>query len=167
MGRLLDAFKAAGKELLKDEGVRKGDKFEKFVEEVLFPDEDYKLIHKTIKTDLNGRYVESREQPDFHFQHRNSSHKFWVEAKFRSQLINEKIEWASSYSQFRRYKKFQEQIRPEKVFIAIGFGGWPDDPDNVYIAPLDNIQYTGLYPSKLKPYEIRYAPVRYQNGRIF
>ncbi|WP_198005238.1 hypothetical protein [Methanothermococcus okinawensis] len=36
----------------------------------------------------------------------------------------------------------------------MGLGGTPENPDNVYLMPLNEIKYNALFPSVLKNWEI-------------
>ena len=159
----IDAIKG---EIKASRNIKKGSRFEDFVEQVLFPESMYNLLYKTHEFNKNGRKIESQQWPDFQFEDIRSGHRFWVEAKFRSNLYQGKIQWAEPW-QFKRYKEFQEQHNPEKVFIAIGHGGKPMYPERIYIPRLDHIDYPAIYPSKLKEYEITEPPAKYRAGRIF
>jgi hypothetical protein len=142
----------------------KGDLFEEYVID-LFPEEYFKILHATTRRDdLGGRQIESAKNPDFHIQHIPSGHKFWVEAKFRQNIYNDKLIWCREY-QLERYKEFQESVRPEKVFIVIGNGGSASAPETIYCIPLDQIDYVGLFLSKIEKYRKRpNTPFYYSNG---
>ena len=153
-------------EALRRDTFAKGGVFEKLVVD-LFPEKVFALIYATTtREDLNGRKVESAKNPDFQFQHRPTGHKFWVECKYRKSLFKKKLHWCEPW-QFDRYKKFQEDIRPQKVFVVMGKGGNPNTPDEMYCMPLDEIKYPALYPSVLEPYK---RPVDksfwYNGGRL-
>jgi hypothetical protein len=100
----------------------KGDLFENYAQK-LFPDQDFKVVHYTTRRDeLDGRKIESAQNPDFQFEHRRSGHRFWVECKWRGDLYDGKLDWCKDY-QFKRYKEFQEEVRPQKVYAVIGLDG--------------------------------------------
>ncbi|MEM3513048.1 MAG: hypothetical protein QXH13_02590 [Thermoplasmata archaeon] len=145
----------------------KGDLFENYVIDH-FPQEFFKILHATTRRDdLGGRQIESAKNPDFHLQHIPSGHKFWVEAKFRRDLFQNKLVWCKEF-QLKRYKEFQEEVRPEKVFIVIGLGGRPTSPETMYCIPLDEIEYVGLYLHKIEHYRRDpTAEFRYRNGVLF
>lgn len=139
------------KALVLEDPFAKGEMFENYVED-LFPKETYTIISKTIKNaDLNGRRVEEVENPDYHFRHEPSKYQFWVECKFRSSTSQNKLGWCEQW-QLNRYKRFQEERRPEKVFIVAGLGGLCNNPEKLYCIPLDDIDYPDLYLNKIERY---------------
>jgi hypothetical protein len=143
----------------------KGDLFEEYVIN-LFPAEYFKILHATTRRDdLGGRQIESAKNPDFHIQHIPSRHKFWVEAKFRQNIYNNKLIWCNQ-NQLMRYKKFQDSVRPEKVYIVIGNGGSPSAPEIIYCIPLDEIKYTDLFLSKIEMYKKHPYSQFIYNGRL-
>jgi hypothetical protein len=144
----------------------KGQYFEAFVCN-LFPREDFNVVNATLaRNDLFGRNIGEIEEPDFRFQHKSSGHYFWVECKFRTNLYDGKIKWAERW-QLDRYLQFQKMHRPEKVYIVIGFGGDPTNPDSLYSIPLDEIQYARLFPMSIEKYSRAVNKVfEYQGGRL-
>jgi hypothetical protein len=131
--------------------ISKGQFFEAFVCK-LFPRESFDVVHATTnRNDLCGRRVWEAEEPDFRFRHRPSGHFFWVECKYRTALYDGKIKWAERW-QMERYQRFQRLHRPEKVYVVIGFGGEPGNPESLYSIPLDEIQYPRLFPTYIEKY---------------
>ena len=64
---------------------KKGELFEKFVEDELFKVTEYDLIHRTNSISQNAsRYAEDTLKPDFKFRCKQIQQEFYVEAKFRS-----------------------------------------------------------------------------------
>jgi hypothetical protein len=79
-------------------------------------------------------------------------YRFAVECKWRKEFIAGKIEWAKD-KQICVYEDFQHQNRIP-VFIAIGIGGEPSNPEKLFVTPLDNISgSTEVYESELIPYK--------------
>ena len=63
-----------------------------------------------------------------------------------------KIRWADEH-QIRSYKMFQYQTRIS-VFVAIGIGGEPDNPEKLFVTPLNNIyMHSELYETDLIPFK--------------
>ena len=149
-----------------DEAFRKGHEFEIYTLR-LFNKNEFDLLYATpTRGDYEGRIIESAKDPDFKFRHKKSIHEFWVECKYRSDYFREKLEWCKDY-QLQRYKDFQERERPRKVYVVMGLGGLSSEPESMYRIPLDEIKYTGLYPSVLKKYERNPTkPFDYRNGRL-
>ena len=68
---------------------KKGEDFEKFVEENIFPKKEYALIHRTNNFEQNkDRYAEDTLFPDFKFRCNKTNQEFYVEAKYRSKFNN-------------------------------------------------------------------------------
>ena len=133
---------------------KKGELFEKFVEDELFKPSEYTLIHRTNSQAQNEtRYAEDTLKPDFKFRCNKTQQEFYVEAKFRSGFnANDKID-VISYSQIERFKVLQkEENRP--IYIAIGYGGYPNNPNYVSLIQLDELSYLELYDSFLRRFHI-------------
>ena len=128
----------------------KGDDFEHCLRKKVFTPESYDLVMKTHDFHENKKdYVESSLYPDYLFRDKETNEEFWVEAKYRENLYHGKIEWCANY-QLKRYKKLSKKYN---VIIALDFGGRPHNPKAIYLIPLEQINYTGLYPNKLKDFE--------------
>jgi hypothetical protein len=137
--------------LTKAEAHAIGDAFESYVERSIFPVSDYRLVHRTPSYfDQRNGFDEAALLPDMKFSCRRTQRCFWVEAKFRTSLLEGKLEWCS-YEQLLRYRAVN---RTEPVLIAIGFGGVPSRPYRLFLVPLDALQYTGVYFSLVEPFEV-------------
>jgi len=66
-----------------------------------------------------------------------NQHPFAVECKWKSYFYKGKIEWARQ-DQIDKYLDF-ERKNAMPVFIAIGIGGSPNNPEKLYVTPLCNI----------------------------
>lgn len=165
---ILKGIKKAGKHIsaLSGNTFAKGDLFEELVVKLL-PEQQFSIIHATTRrNDLSGRRIESAKDPDLHIRHRKSNHKFWVECKYRGDLYEDKVNWCRQY-QLDRYRAFQEERRPEKLYIVIGFGGMVTRPESLYCVPLDDMKYPDLYLTTLQPYwHPRNRPFDYSCGRL-
>jgi hypothetical protein len=79
-------------------------------------------------------------------------YRFAVECKWRKEFIAGKIDWAND-KQICVYEDFQHQNRIP-VFIAIGVGGDPSNPEKLFVTPLNNIsRSTEVYESELIPFK--------------
>ncbi len=133
------------------ESHQRGDAFEDFVQHYIFR-LDFDLVYRTpTYAQTQQRYDENALKPDFKFRCRSRGKQFWVEAKFRENLMNGKVEWCR-WDQLQRYR---QEHRHALVFVAIGLGGRPSRPERLFVVPLDALQYTGVYPSILAPYEVK------------
>jgi hypothetical protein len=79
-------------------------------------------------------------------------YRFAVECKWRKEFRDGKIDWANN-DQICAYRMFQDQVRIP-VFVAIGIGGEPDSPENLFLTPLNNIHmHSELYETDLIPFK--------------
>ncbi|WP_298767531.1 hypothetical protein [uncultured Polaribacter sp.] len=132
----------------------KGEEFENFVENELFNEKEYKLVHRTNNFEQNkSRYSEDTLKPDFKFRCKNTQQEFYIEAKYRSNFnLNDKIE-IMSVNQLERFKKIQ-QTEQIPIFIVIGYIGKPSEPNNISLIPLSELIYLELYPSFLRKFKV-------------
>lgn len=152
MGLLNRISKVLKNEMIKPQSFVKGEAFEKYVREILFPQSDYILVHKTHDYNSNnGDYIESSLKPDFLFRDKKTGKQFYVEAKWRSGYYNRenKIEWCNE-KQLKRYKAIDKN--DNKVFIVLGFGDKPTAPKEIVLFPLSACNYCALFDSFLNKY---------------
>jgi len=150
--RLTSAIVMFFKELFKPTSYLKGEDFEKCIRKKVFKQSDYELVMKTHDFHENkSDYVESSLYPDYLFRDKKNNKEFFVEAKYREKTFKGKVEWCKEY-QFKRYKKLRKGL---PVYIAIGLGGRPRNPKQIFVVPLKNIEYSSLYPTFLEEYEIQ------------
>jgi hypothetical protein len=69
---------------------------------------------------------------------RKNHYPFAVECKWRSGFCNGKVRWARK-DQILKYEEF-ERKRAMTVFIAIGIGGTPSNPEMLFVTPLCNLK---------------------------
>jgi hypothetical protein len=100
-----------------------------------------------------GVYPEANMYPDleFEFNLRDTKSLFAIECKWRKNYYKNGIEWAKDY-QLKNYKKFKTD-KNIPVFVAIGVGGTPEKPSEVYIVPLSAIENTFITQTELKNYQ--------------
>lgn len=135
----------------------KGLAFENYVETVLFPKEDFDLLHKTSgPTQNDTRFVGSSLKPDFKFKCRVTNIEFWVEAKFRSKTFKNRYDILSD----RQYKTFPKAVgNGEKIIIAFGYGGTADQPNHVSLFTLQKDFQQKFSPEELFHYDQEKSPV--------
>jgi len=85
------------------------------------------------KSSRKGIYAQSNKEPDLQLRKKGSSQSFLVECKYRT---SDNISLEAS--QLRRYKTFGVKNNMP-VFLAIGTGGSPIDPEKVYLIPLNRV----------------------------
>jgi peroxiredoxin family protein len=131
-----------------------GDSFENYVSETLFTKSQYDLVHRTNTYDQNKvRFAKDTLKPDFKFRCKKTQQEFYVEAKFRSGFnANDMIE-VISYTQIERFRVIQKEENTP-IYIAVGYGGWPNNPDKISLIKLDDLEYLALYKSVLWKHRI-------------
>lgn len=99
------------------ESFKMGQEFEDYVQEYLFPNNYYDLLEKTHNYHENSKsYVEASLNPDFKFRDRYTKKEFYVEAKFRTNVYNNKLVWCND-KQLQRYQSINKQTT---VFFITG-----------------------------------------------
>lgn len=130
--KLLDKPDKSTQGQFRSNSFEKGQKFEDFVLKK-FNKGDFSLVKKTLPIPkFDGPIIENNLDPDFVFRFKKNLEKFAVEAKYRSYLGN----YALIYpDQMARYKQFEEEEKIP-VYIVIGLGGFPDNPNEMFLVPL-------------------------------
>lgn len=132
----------------------KGEEFEDFVENNIFPEEKYVLVYKTRSYEDNkNRYAEDTRKPDFKFRCKKSGQEFYVEAKYRSNFSKNAKMKIISFGQFRRFQEYQEKDKLP-IYIIVGYKGKPNNPEKLSFIPLDELKENEVYPSVLRNFEI-------------
>ena len=131
----------------------KGISFERFIESKFSNDKwvlvNYtKDLHKKFK-----RFVESDSDPDIIFRNRLSNNTLAVECKYRSSYWNHTrfglgIGWDKK--QGERYLGYSKKNNIQ-VYVAIGIGGNPKSPSDIFFVPIETIQkqYNRFIPKKV------------------
>ena len=129
----------------------KGDAFEQHVVK-RFASKYFRIKEWRGDKYIDGIYAESNRHPDLEISFKLSGQEdlFAVECKWRKDYVNDQIEWAEAY-QFAQYQKFSKE-RNLPVFIIIGVGGLPNEPKDVYVIPLKQINSQNLKLFELRPY---------------
>jgi len=122
---------------------RKGDEFENYVLKRLSQNKYFIIKEVTADKGFDvGVYVEANTHPDFvvefNWKEKKINDIFAVECKWRKSLFSDCFCWAS-LDQIRRYEKFSSE-RQMPVFLVLGLGGSPSDPEKLYIVPLEKVR---------------------------
>ena len=125
------------KSLTMNDEVLKGREFEDYVLELLDIAHNDRLTLKEWRGDksLPGIYPESNSAPDFVFEYDGTP--FAVECKWRNHLpidLEKELLPAEKIALFQQYST--ERCMP--VYLLLGIGGIPNDPDCLYFTSLDN-----------------------------
>lgn len=129
-----------------------GKEFEDFVENIIFTKDRYALVHRTSSKEENEkRYPETASYPDFLFRCLETGREFYVEAKYRSSAIDNKVKGLKP-NQELRFKKLNENI---PVFVLIGYWGSPSNPSKLSLLKLEDCKYRYLFTYYLNNFEIK------------
>jgi len=127
------------KVLSKENAEEKGYSFEKYVVSK-FNRSFFKLLEWQGDKYHNGIYAESTQNPDLIFGLQGREEMLAIECKWRSGFNNGKVEWTND-QQLKRYNKYMVE-KKVRVFIVLGIGGEPSQPDEVYAIPLRSMKYS-------------------------
>ncbi|OJY90629.1 MAG: hypothetical protein BGP13_19585 [Sphingobacteriales bacterium 40-81] len=131
-----------------------GDKWETICLQNWFPDDCYELIDKTHNDAENQvRKITSSRNPDLKLRDRSTGNIFYVECKYRSQVIDDLIKW-TNYEHLKRYQIAQCKY---PVFVALHLDLF--DNSKYYLLPLSLLSYPEIYKSRLKGYDRQLYPV--------
>lgn len=131
---------------------KKGTRFEQYVAE-LFPEPDFVIQDRTrdVSKFLNRR-VESDMHPDFLFRNQKTGKSFAVECKWRGKWARNKNGelgiWWKPY-QAEHYAAYGKKSGMP-VFVALGIGGSPEKPTEIYFLEADRLHYVFLNQSLIK-----------------
>ena len=130
----------------------KGRAFEEFIVDK-FPRDRFNLVEWRSDKNSNGRFPESSRWPDLQLELKlqGEIYPFAVECKWRNDFWKGIIEWARD-AQISTYQEFQVS-REMPVFIALGVGGSPSDPRDLFIIPLSHLYNKILTENWLKKYK--------------
>ncbi len=122
----------------------------------LFGPKDWIIVTKTGDfAEKLGRKVESDSNPDLIMKHRTTNKVIAFECKYRSAFkkLNrgEGVVWAQEY-QIKNYKVYQEKTHTP-VFVVIGVGGKPTNPQHLYLPPLYALKYSLAFKEYLEGFE--------------
>ena len=149
---------------------QKGDDFEKYIVQK-FSKSYFSIVEWTGDKYIDGMYARSNTNPDLtlNFKMKGINLDFAVECKYRSNYYKEGIEWCSE-QQLQNYKNFVTD-KEIAVFVAIGTGGLPTAPEELFIIPLTELTTNFVnksFLSKYKKDKIKDSNLfyDYQTGRL-
>ena len=125
--------------------------FEEYVKN-LFSEKNFKLkMWRKSRLIAPDTFISDISYPDLELVFiRNLHYPFAVECKWRKRFYKGKIDWATQ-NQINKYIEFDKKMR---VFIAIGIGGTPSNPEKLFVTPLLNlIGCTEVYEHQLIRYK--------------
>jgi len=119
--------------------LEQGRQFEEYVKLLFNQDHFYLKKWRQSGTIPKDTYILDFCYPDLEFIFvGKNQHPFAVECKWRTKFKKGKIDWATK-KQITKYLEFEFK-RAMPVFIAIGIGGTPSNPENLFVTPLCNLK---------------------------
>lgn len=116
-----------------------GRDFEQFVI-TRFDNREYRLIEWRSDKYIQGwGGPESSRAPDILMEHVASGDRFSIECKFRSRASGNRLVWARP-DQLESYREY-EVAQKIPVYVAIGLGGSPSAPENLFIMKLERMKF--------------------------
>lgn len=145
----------ASRKKIAQDGFIKGQRFENYIIELFNKEHFYLKQYRKSEKFTNSLPTIDHWNPDIEMElvfTGKRKYRFAVECKWRNEFKDGKIEWAND-KQICTYRMFQDQVRIP-VFIAIGIGGQPNNPEKLFLTPLNNIyMYNELYEKDLIPFK--------------
>ena len=131
---------------------QKGDDFEKYIVQK-FSKSYFSIVEWTGDKYIEGMYARSNTNPDLtlNFKMKGINLDFAVECKYRTDYYKNGIEWCSE-QQLKNYKNFATG-KEIAVFVAIGTGGLPTAPEELFIIPLTELTTIFVDKSFLNKYK--------------
>ena len=120
----------------------KGFLFEQWVVKQ-FNSQGFTLLEWRSDKEVNGIYPLSSKKPDLVFELNSGELKMYyaIECKWRKDLSNEFN--LVSKRKLQEYKDFSDKMQTP-VFVAIGVGGSPGNPEQTYLIHLSELVETGI-----------------------
>lgn len=146
---------------MKDDAKEKGNQFENYVANLFKNRKLFQVLEwNQGQTSSEGVYAENDKNPDFKIKQdfRKSGLIYWVECKFRSKT--DKGNFTIADYQLKRYRKIQSESHL-KVFVAIGLGGSPANPEKFYLVPLDSLKSSVINVNQINQFKISHS------GQVF
>ncbi len=100
---------------------------------------------------VEGVYAEANLAPDLLVEYREGGERipFAVECKWRSRYYQtDKLQWGE-WRHLTRYRKYAID-HGTPVYLLIGIGGTGAEPRDVYLVPLERVEYPWLYERELR-----------------
>jgi len=118
----------------------------------LFDKYPFRLFSRTkdkpFKTEV---HTEADNLPDLTFRNLETNQKLFIEAKWRVNLTDGTLYIAETHS-LERYREYSK-IENAPCFIVVGLGGFPKNPNRMFLIPLSEITGPYLSPPVFQKFE--------------
>lgn len=126
-----------------DQSTMKGRLFEGFIVKMIADHSRYSILNWSSDKYADGVYSLDTLMPDLHIRHKlaNRETEYYIECKYRSSLPDGRLDISS---QLGRYRRMTASDSDQELFFALGIGGTPSAPDQLYIIPNRMIRKDGI-----------------------
>jgi len=132
------------------ENLRKGKQFEDYVRRNLFPEVNYKLIHRDSRyTQHINEYPKKNLEPDFTLQDISTKKVFYIDCLFRTALITNCYQFSKRFHQENK-----KRYKDADYFLLLGLGGKPEVPNQAFLLKLVDFKYIIIQKRHLSGKEI-------------
>jgi len=102
---------------------------------------------------VEGVYAESTLDPDLVIECGDGPTRirFAVECKWRRRFLGDTLIWGKP-EHLRRYQRYADE-HGILVYLLLGVGGSGKNPDEIYLVPLEAVQYSRLFSRELQKYD--------------
>ena len=128
--------------------VQKGQAFEEYVISKF----DFSRKSLTLLSRADNSSTATKPDLDIKLTAGGKDYRFAVECVWRQDMPQESLDWCKEEK--IEVLKSYEKKNNAKVFIVVGIGGAPRNPEQLYIVPLDERPYANIYTSVLSKYEV-------------
>jgi len=146
----MEAVRPIFVEAIRPDTCTKNYQFDIFIRQNLFPVTRYELMLKRTTDAAGNDYIETLKEPHFKLKSRFSDLVIYADGKYNKRQNDPMIEWCEP-AEFKRYQELDCQI---PVYVLIGEGPDPSEPEHVYLFPVRNVRYNRILRSRLANYEI-------------
>lgn len=112
----------------------KGRRFEEFIVRLTSDASRFTCLNWSSDKYVDGIYSRDSLMPDLYLRHRldMATVEYYVECKYRSSLPDGTLD---INCQMNRYRRMISADNKKELFIAVGLGGNPSEPESLYIIP--------------------------------
>lgn len=149
---------------LVDRNRKNGEDFEKYIV-TKFSQEYFTVKEWAGDKYVDGIFAENTQHPDIllELKTKSATAQVSVECKWRSSAFKGSVRF-SYPEQLERYKRYELEKRTP-VFIALGLGGKPQEPERLFIIPVKELEKPSLSLKKLAAFEKEIGTMFFFNAR--
>jgi hypothetical protein len=143
------------------------------IKRVIMQDDEQFLTYRVPENNIPSNIVMTKLIPDIVVRHKPTDELFAVECKYITQYS---IDYYSGKFYISNWSDYEDVIALDEfrknnklnLFVIIGLGYKPSDPERIFCIPFDNLDKPDVYIMDIEAYErkLRNKPFVYQNGKF-